>query len=150
MAAAATILPDPTRLHVVRLTGTEGWITAVVETTQATAACPCCGSASRRVHSRYRRCVTDLPWHGVGFRLQLCARRFFCDHLGCTRRIFTERLPGVVAPYARRTVRLEEWLRAIGFALGGEAGARLVRALGLLASPDTLLRQIRRTPLSRP
>jgi len=37
MAAQATILPDPTRLHLVRLTATEVWITAVVETTQATA-----------------------------------------------------------------------------------------------------------------
>jgi transposase len=99
------------------------------------------------VHSRYVRRVTDLPWHGVRFRLQLSARRFFCDQPNCLRRIFTERLPGVVAPYARRTARLEEWLRALGFALGGEAGARLMRALGLLGSPDTLLRQIRRTPL---
>jgi transposase len=99
------------------------------------------------VHSRYVRRVSDLPWHGVRFGLQVRVRRFFCDQPSCTRRIFTERLPGVVAPYARRTVRLEEWLRALGFALGGEAGARLVRALGLLASPDTLLRQIRRTPL---
>jgi transposase len=93
------------------------------------------------------RRITDLPWHGVGFRVQLSARRFFCDQPTCLRRIFTERLPGVVAPYARRTVRLEAWLRALAFALGGEAGARLLRALGLLASPDTLLRQIRRTPL---
>jgi transposase len=79
--------------------------------------------------------------------LQLTVRRFFGDHLGCARRIFTERLSGVVAPSARRTVRLEEWLRALGFALGGEAGARLLHALGLLASPDALLRQVRRTPL---
>jgi transposase len=97
------------------------------------------------------RRVSDLPWHGVRFDLQLRVRRFFCDHLGCTRCIFTERLPDVVAPYARRTVRLEAWLRALAFALafalGGEAGARLLHALGLLASPDTLLRQIRRTPL---
>jgi hypothetical protein len=79
--------------------------------------------------------------------LQLSARRFFCDQPSCTRSIFTERLPGVVAPYARRTVRLEEWLRALGFALGGEAGARLLCVFGFLASPDTLLRQIRRAPL---
>ena|GEM_PF-1058845 len=151
MATEATILPDPKRLQLVRLTATDGCITAVVETTRAAAECPICGSASTRAHSRYVRRVADLPWHGVGFRLQVHVRRFFCDHLSCARRIFTERLPGVVAPYGRRTARLEEWLeewlRELGFALGGEAGARLVRSLGLLASPDTLLRQIRRTPL---
>jgi hypothetical protein len=70
--------------------------------------------------------VAPLPWHGVGGGLQASARWCFCDQPSCARRIFTEHLPGVVTPYARRTVRLEEWLRALGFALGGEAGARLV------------------------
>jgi len=98
MAAEATILPDPRRLHLVRLRAAEDSITAVVETTQAAAACPICGSASSRVHARYVRRIPDLPWHGVRFGLQLCVRRFFCDHFGCTRRIFTERLLSVVAP----------------------------------------------------
>jgi hypothetical protein len=51
MAALVRILPDPTRAHLVRLTATEEWITAVVETTQATAVRPCCGSASSRMRS---------------------------------------------------------------------------------------------------
>jgi transposase len=93
------------------------------------------------------RHVSDLPWHGVRFWLRLRVRRFFCDRLGCAGRVFAERLPGLVAPYARRTERLTRWLRAVGFAVGGEAGARLLRTLGLLTSPDTLVREIRRTPL---
>ncbi len=52
-------------------------------------------------------------------------------------------MPTVVAPYARRTVRLAEVVEAVAFALGGEAGARLLTALGLTASADTLLRTIR-------
>lgn len=35
----------------------------------------------------------------------------------------------------------------MSFALGGEAGARLLHQLGLATSPDTLVREIRRTPL---
>jgi transposase len=35
----------------------------------------------------------------------------------------------------------------VGFAAGGEAGARLLQALGLTASPDTVLRHLRRTVL---
>jgi transposase len=61
----------------------------------------------------------------------------------CTRRIFCERLPRVVAHYARKTVRLNAVLELIGFTVGGEAGARLARALGLTVSPDTLLRRLR-------
>jgi transposase len=73
-------------------------------------------------------------------------RRFFCDEPSCPRAIFTERLPNLVAPYARRTTQLEDWLRAVGFAVGGAGGTRLLQALGLGASADTLLRQVRRTP----
>jgi transposase len=87
-----------------------------------------------------------MPWHDVPFRLRLYVRRFFCDAPSCTCCIFTERLPGLVAPYARRTQRLDQWLCAVGFALGGEAGARLLRTLGLASSADTLLRRVRSTP----
>jgi transposase len=51
-----------------------------------------------------------------------------------------------VAPWARRTVRLMTHLLAIALALGGAAGARLSRALGLTVSRNTLLRVIRRAP----
>lgn len=147
MAPAATVLPDPTRLHLVRLMASDVCITAVVETMRPAAMCPLCGCASTRVHSRSVRRVADLPWHGVAFRLLLHVRRCFCDQFGCARRVFTERLPGLVAPHARRTERLTLWLRAVGFAVGGEAGARLLRSLGLVTSPDTLMREIRQTPL---
>ncbi|MGZ3678869.1 MAG: ISL3 family transposase [Ktedonobacterales bacterium] len=142
-----TILPDPDRLHLIRLTATAATITAVVETVAASACCPLCGRPASRVHSRYVRSVADVPWHGVPFRLQLQVRRFFCDEPGCPRTIFAERLPGLVASHARKTERLAMWLRAVGFALGGEAGTRLLSALGLSASADTLLRQVRHTPL---
>ena len=48
-------------------------------------------------------------------------------------RIFTERLPDVVAPYARRTTRLCDLLTLIGFAIGGEAGNCLVERMGLVS-----------------
>ena len=50
-----------------------------------------------------------------------------------------------MAHYARKTARLTAALELIGFAVGGEAGARLARELGLLVSPDTLLRRLRRS-----
>ena len=83
---------------------------------------------------------------GCAVRLELHVRRFFCANPECERQIFTERLPTVVAPYARRTTRLTDVFILIGFALGGEAGKRLVKGMGLEASPDTLLRLIRAQP----
>jgi Transposase len=71
-----------------------------------------------------------------------------CRHLTCARRIFTERLPDFAAPYARKTHRLTTVLRAIGIALGGQAGARLAACLRLPTSPATLLRLVRAAPVS--
>jgi zinc-finger of transposase IS204/IS1001/IS1096/IS1165 len=122
--SAATLLADPTCLRLERIVSSAISLTLVVRTTGPAVACPSCGTMSERVHSRYVRRAADLPWHGVAVRLELHARKFFCAGPGCPRRVFTERLPRVVAPHARRTRRLNEALTLLAFALGGEAGAR--------------------------
>jgi transposase len=96
------------------------------------------------VHSHYQRTVADLPWGGHTVRLHLHVRKFFCRQPTCSRRVFTERLPHLVHPYARRTARLDSLLSLLAFALGGEPGARLVGRLGMTTSPATLLRLMRR------
>jgi len=87
--------------------------------------------------------VADLPWGAYAVRWQLRMRKFFCDNPACPRQIFTERAPTVVAPWARRTLRLAQLLIAYGVALGGEAGTRLTARQGLRTSPTTLLRLVR-------
>ena len=119
----------------------------VLRSTSPTAVCPGCQQASVHIHSRYERRPTDLPWGGTPLRLLLRVRKFFCLTPACPRRIFTERLPGVIAPSARSTSRLTDLLRAIAFALGGEAGARLAQQVGVRVSPATLINLIRRAPL---
>jgi hypothetical protein len=57
--------------------------------------------------------------------------KFFCANARCARHIFTERLPGLVAPWTRRTQRLAAWLAPMGVAIGGAAGARLSQCLGV-------------------
>ena len=79
-------------------------------------------------------------------QLHLHTRRFFCLNPECQRKIFTERLPNEVIPYAHRTLRLTDVFTLIGFALGGEADKRLVQGMGLTTSPDTLLRLIHANP----
>jgi transposase len=121
-----------------------------VESTCLSICCPVCGQKTARLHSRYLRTLTDLPWGGRSVRLSLRVRRFRCADAGCPRRIFAERLPSVVEPYARKTTRLHEILRLVGFALGGQGGARLLRRLGTEASPSTLLRYVRGSPEVEP
>lgn len=118
-------------------------MTLVVKATRTQAECPRCHRPSARVHSYYTRTVADLPWHGVAVRLHLRTRRFRCKNSLCTKRVFCERFPRVVAYYGRKTARLDEALRLIGLLLGGEAGSRATLKLAIKTSADTLLRRVR-------
>ena len=109
--------------------------------------CPLCATPARRIHSRYIRTLADLPWAAYRVRLQLRVRKWFCRNRSCRRRIFTERLPTVTVPWARRTLRLAQRLVDLGVALGGKAGVRLSQPWGLAVSRNTLLRLLRRQPV---
>jgi transposase len=128
-------------------------LTVHLATTAPTAACPLCGHDTPRVHSRYTRRLDDLPCLGRCVRLQVAVRRFACPQPECPRRIFTERLPGFAAPWARTTDRLRRTQTDIGSSLGGEDGARLAVRMAINTSPDTLLRRVKRmksTPAEPP
>ncbi len=140
-----TLLADPAVLSIEKIIARNGSLTIFVRSVQQQVGCPLCQHFSVKRHSRYERCLTDLPWQGVAVNLRLSVRRFFCTNDLCRRKIFAERLSKVVADFARRTVRLDEAFTALAFALGGEAGARLAEKLGLIISADSLLRRIRQT-----
>lgn len=141
------LLADPQALALESVTSKDTQVVLVVKTIPTVAPCPKCHQSSSRVHSRYERKVADLPWQGVTVLIQLLTRRFFCTNQTCVRRIFCERLPRVVAAYGRQTVRLNNALQLISMMLGGQVGAMLAEGLGMLISPDTLLRRIRQSQL---
>lgn len=143
MSDSRTVLPAPKLLKLVDVRADKNAITLAARTVSRTALCPLCGKRSARVHSRYARTLADLPWQGIPVTVHLRVRRFFCDHRACNRAIFAERLSGLAAHYGRRTERLESWFTHVSFALGGEAGSRLLRDLGVVVSGDTLLNHIR-------
>jgi transposase len=117
-----------------------------VQSTQTSAPCPLCATPARRIHSDYGRTLADLPWAQYRVCLQLRVRKWFCRNRHCRRRIFTERLPTVAAPWARRTLRLVQRLIALGRALGGKAGVQLGHAWDVVLSRNTLLRLLRKRP----
>jgi len=119
---------------------------ALLVSVAATARCPRCGTASDRIHSRYRRTVADLPCQSRPLALRLVVRRFRCPKPDCPQAVFCERLPDLLDAHARSTARLADAHRAVGFALGGEAGARLAERLDMPTSPDTLLRRVKAAP----
>lgn len=103
-----------------------------------------------RIHSHYTRVLADVPCAGLQVRLVLQVRKFFCDTPTCRRRIFTERVPIFVQPWARMTTRFSQMLLAIGLSTCGELGVRLAARLGIHTSPTTLLRRIMALPTAPP
>jgi transposase len=91
--------------------------------------------------------LKDLSVAQFHLKIILSVCKFFCLNATCPRRIFTERLPAVVVPWARRTTRLSQHLIAIGLALGGSAAARLSQQIGYGYSRNTFLRSIASLPL---
>lgn len=135
----------PVGFSVVSASSSDGMTMIEVRSTSASSHCPGCGCISRRIHSRYRRRVTDLPLAGRSVKLIANVRRFRCDAVRCGQSLFTERFAeGVLAPWARRTGRLEGLVHHLGLALGGRPAAIFASRLMLPVSNDTLLRVVRR------
>ena len=108
--------------------------------------CPNCQIPSRRIHSHYERSAADLPVGEYRVTLKLRVRKFLCCEKTCSRRVFTERFPAVLKPWARRTVRLSTQQTAIGVAVGGLPGERLSTWLGIPLGHNALLRLVRQLP----
>ena len=79
-------------------------------------------------------------------QLVLCVRKFFCRNALCERKIFTERLPELLGPWAKMTIRYCQQLSSVGLATCGKGGARLAARLGMQTSRQTILRRIMDLP----
>jgi transposase len=136
----------PETLCINELKCEDNTVIVYADTCSASARCPWCQQLSNRVHCRYNRTLADLPWAGQQVYWRVTVRKFYCTNGHCSGKVFAQRLDKVARVYSRRTVRQQQALEAIGFALGGEAGARLATQLGFPVSPDTLLRHLRQAP----
>lgn len=137
-----TLIAAAHTLKIEKVVSSPTGISLFLTTVQAQPSCPNCGMKASKVHSHYLRQLSDLPWEGIAVRLHLTSRKWFCQNPDCSRRIFCERLPELVAPYGRKTLRMNDVLRIIGFALGGRAGSRTTQELSLCASARTILRRV--------
>jgi transposase len=109
-------------------------------------ACPGCGTASSRVHSRYMRRLADSAVGGRSAVIELWVRRFRCLDGSCRRATFVEQVDGLSYRYGRRSVGLRAVLETVALMLAGRAGARLTRRLAVTASRSTMVRLIRALP----
>src|SRR6266581_7289470 len=94
-------LPLPLGLLIDHVEQTATKLIVIIISTSPLALCPGCGHASEHVHSQYQRTVKVVPCGGQEVVMRLCVRKFFCLHLCCQRKVFAERLPDLVQPWAR-------------------------------------------------
>ncbi len=88
----------------------------------------------------------DVPCGGRHVVLRLLVRKFACWITTCPRKVFAERLPDLVQPWARVSNRLLEELKAIGLAASAEVSERLAPRLAMSVKASTLLRYLRTIP----
>jgi transposase len=113
----------------------------------STAACPQCGTAGSRVHSRYERTIVDLAFGGRSLTLKLLVRKWICPEALCSQHIFAERFPEVVQRYARMTDRLIKALQSIGVLTNGADAAQIVSSCGMPTTAKTIIRRVLQLPL---
>ncbi len=136
-------LPLPDGLVLGQVEISEAQLTVEVISTQPCACCPGCETFSDAVHCQYQRSVHDVPCGGRKVVLRLRVRKFFCRLPTCPRKVFAERLPEFVRPWARVSNRLLEELKAIGLSASAEVSERLAPRLGMKVKAPTLLRYLR-------
>jgi len=140
------LLPNASQLSCDRLFRLGRTLCIDLLTTTNGARCPACQTLSRQQHSTYLRIVADLPWADWQVSLRIQVKRYFCRHPGCAKVTFAERLPGIVKPYRRRTIRLIEKQTRAAHEMSGEVAAKVCELFNLPISGDTAIRLIRDTP----
>lgn len=72
------LLPLPAGLDILTVGTNDEALKIQVISNRQTAFCPRCSTASKAVHSSYRRKPLELPCAGQMVRLELIVKKFFC------------------------------------------------------------------------
>jgi transposase len=79
------LFPDAVGMVLDRLSEVSGVVVAEAHSAVTELRCPDCATASRRVHSRYRRRIAEYPVGGRRVMVKLEVRRFFPPDAGDAR-----------------------------------------------------------------
>jgi transposase len=115
--------------------------------TALTAACPRCGTAGSRVHSRYQRTIADLAFGGRSLTLKLLVHKWICPEASCSQHIFAERFPPLVQRYARMTDRLIKALQSAGVITNGADATQIASSFSVPTTAKTIIRRVLQLPL---
>jgi transposase len=140
-------LPSELDFTLLKLHNTATNIDFEVCSCQISSCGPLCQTICIKIHSRYLRIIGDLPVSGKIAKLKLQVRKFFCENLDCSRKIFTERFTQQLHSYSRRFERLNVLLSSMGLELGGNVAQRIGKLCYVKISASTILRLVVKCPI---
>ena len=119
-----SVLPEPRKLLLRKIERQPDHFVLEVRVQQVARSPRPCRTISRSRHSVYTRTVRDLPWQGLDLEIRINAHKYRCRNSRCWQKIFAELVDGVVTTHARRTNRLQNVIRLVGYSTGGLPGSR--------------------------
>ena len=106
--------------------------------------CPYCGSASSKVHSRYKRELSDLPISHYKVKLIIEVKKYICENADCIHKRFAESLP-FAGEREKRTLRLDDYIMEIGMKNSSVEAAKIIQKTHADISNQTVLRVIKKS-----
>lgn len=105
-------------------------------------ACPVCGTRSEKFHATCRRTIQAFPVAGYQTLLHFNLYSYECLNPSYKRRSFREPLP-MTKPYQAKTESLDRMILEVSMFLSAQNTSLILKHLGVLVSPDTVLRMYR-------
>ncbi len=99
--------------------------------------CPCCGSESKKAHSRYVRTIQDLPISGKKVYIAITSRKMFCPNTECARKTFAEKYDFVGAK-GKKSLRLEKEIINTAMSSSSTEAARMLNRSTVKISSGTV------------
>ena len=119
MMEEASLFGSPEGMRVEHIQITEQGLVIEIEASHPTSCCPLCTQPSDSIKTHYRRVLRDAPCAGRQVQLILTVRKFYCRNAYCSQKVFGERLPTFVEPWARMTIQGSQQITSIGLATCG-------------------------------
>ena len=106
--------------------------------------CPICREKSKKVHSRYKRTVQDLPIGDKKVYIEITSRKMICGNRKCSRKTFAESYEFVGAKGVK-TKRLEAEIVSVGVNMGSQAASRVLNRSTVKICGRTIRNLIKKT-----
>lgn len=132
----------PENLEIAYVKEEEKEIHIVMQSRTKSCNCPKCKMESASLHATHHRKVQDLPILGKHVMLDINLYEFNCVNPDCLVTSFTETFENFLNHYSYMTERLADLMTAIAIETSCESCARILKAMNIKTSGDTVIRTL--------